>query len=144
MSRQSWQGVVIHATDGPDSDRLEMDDVRDYHKGIGWSDIGYHFVVEMVEGEAVVLMGRPFNRPGAHCRGWNDRMLGVALVGKFTATPPPPAQLVEAARIVAALLDQHGLARSAVYQHKAMAGNNTDCPGAAFPWAQFQAMVGGA
>ena len=143
MARQNWRGVVVHHTAGPDSERLEMDDIDRMHINVeGWADIGYHFVVERVESDYVAMMGRPMNRVGAHCKHHNYLYLGVALVGDFTAAPPPDAQLRVAAELVAALLDQHGLQRNKVYAHGEL--RPTECPGKAFPWARFRALVAGA
>jgi len=49
-------------------------------KGRGWSDIGYHFVVDR---NGAVAEGRPLARSGAHCRGRNANSIGVTLVGGF-------------------------------------------------------------
>lgn len=141
--RQNWRGVVIHHTAGPDSDRLEMDDIEKLHKsGNGWAGIGYHFVVERIDSSYVAIMGRPMNTIGAHCKQHNRLYLGVALVGDFTVAPPPDAQLQLAAKLVAALLDQHFLPRDQIYRHSDL--RPTECPGKAFPWAKFRALVAGA
>ena len=55
-------------------------EVRD-RKGNGWSDIGYHYIIE---GDGKVEYGRPISRIGAHCRGHNRESLGVCVVGNNT------------------------------------------------------------
>jgi N-acetylmuramoyl-L-alanine amidase len=52
-------------------------------KGRGWTDIGYHMVIETCGGE---FRGRPDDRLGAHVEGNNQGNLGVCLIGdtKFT------------------------------------------------------------
>ena len=45
--------------------------------GRGWSDIGYHWVIEYY-GELVA--GRPIYKLGAHCKGYNDA-IGLCLCG---------------------------------------------------------------
>ena len=140
MSRIAWQGVVVHQTEGSDGPGLETDNIREYHKTKKmWADVGYHFVCELIERGYEVVVGRPMNRVGAHCRGFNAKYLGVALAGSFMIYPPPPEQLEKAAQWVAALLDEMDVPRDRVYYHDELC--DTNCPGLAFPKAEFRQMV---
>lgn len=62
---------------------ISADDVREWHTaeapdGNGWSDIGYHFVIDL---DGRIETGRPLDRVGAHTKGHNKSSVGVAYVG---------------------------------------------------------------
>lgn len=44
----------------------------------GWSDIGYHWVVEL---DGSLHAGRPEEISGAHCKGHNSSSIGICYVG---------------------------------------------------------------
>ena len=46
--------------------------------GNGWSDIGYHYLVDR---DGTVTEGRPIEKSGAHARGHNTGSVGIALWG---------------------------------------------------------------
>jgi N-acetylmuramoyl-L-alanine amidase len=58
----------------------KVEEIRRWHTGKGWSDIGYHFVVDR-QGE--VCVGRPVERVGAHAKGHNKNSIGICLIGGF-------------------------------------------------------------
>jgi hypothetical protein len=54
-------------------------EVRKWHvDGRGWSDIGYHFLIDR---NGNVAGGRPIERTGAHVKGHNTGTIGVSLFG---------------------------------------------------------------
>lgn len=54
-------------------------EVKEWHvKGRGWSDIGYHFLIDR---DGTVAKGRPITRNGAHVKGHNTGTVGVSLFG---------------------------------------------------------------
>lgn len=56
-----------------------IDEIRRWHvDGNGWSDIGYHYVIDRAGN---VGLGRPVARTGAHTRGHNTGTIGVCLLG---------------------------------------------------------------
>jgi len=138
--KRDWRGVVVHMTEGPDTDGLESKGYKAYHLSLGWRDIGYHFVVEKIDGGVWPVVGRMLNEVGAHCRCFNTRYLGVALAGDFTTTPPSDDHLSSAARLVAGLMDEFSMpTEGALFRHCDL--KDTTCPGAAFPWEKFKLMV---
>ena len=137
-----WERIVIHHTAGADRAGLEAEAIRQFHMGErGWSDIGYHFLVERVGAAYWVLCGRPLHHVGAHVRGKNRGSIGVALVGDFTDSPPGSEQLEVAARLVAGLLTALEIPIREVCGHASLSNNPTECPGAWFPWLEFLEMV---
>ena len=69
--------IVIHC-----SDTNEQDDALSIHKlhlSFGWDGIGYHKVI-LQDGN--IENGRPEYWPGAHVLGYNNKSIGVCLIGK--------------------------------------------------------------
>jgi N-acetylmuramoyl-L-alanine amidase len=56
-------------------------EIRRWHvEERGWSDIGYHFIIDR---NGNVVEGRPIERVGAHVRGHNSNSIGICLIGGF-------------------------------------------------------------
>ena len=86
--------IIWHCSATKEDVPVSVEQIRDWHvNGNGWSDIGYHFVVEL---DGSVKAGRPVSRMGAHVRGHNRDSIGICYVGgldaagapKDTRTPP--------------------------------------------------------
>ena len=56
-------------------------DIREWHRARGWTDIGYHWVID---GEGHIRQGRPWEQIGAHVKGHNRNSFGVCVVGDNT------------------------------------------------------------
>ncbi|NHJ84882.1 MAG: N-acetylmuramoyl-L-alanine amidase [Asgard group archaeon] len=67
--------LIIHCSDSP-YDHHGVESIRKWHKERGWSDIGYHWVIER-SGE--LKKGRLYY-PGAHTLGQNNET-GICLCG---------------------------------------------------------------
>lgn len=129
-----WERIVIHHTVTPDGDGLlDLEAIRRFHtdsppRGRGWSDIGYHWVVEKVgAGSYAAVMARPMYRNGSHVGGHNTGSLGVALVGDYSASEPPRAQYDAAAELCAALCRTLGIRTDQIFPHRHF--KSTACPG---------------
>ena len=76
--------IIIHCTDttpnwwADKSAQEKVDEVRRWHLDRGWSDIGYHYLIDR-NGE--VIEGRPVEKTGAHVKGHNTGTIGVSLFG---------------------------------------------------------------
>lgn len=71
--------IVVHCSATPEGKHFSTETIRDWHvNGNGWSDIGYHWVVEL---DGKVRAGRPEQRVGAHVRGYNRSSIGICYVG---------------------------------------------------------------
>jgi hypothetical protein len=83
--------IVIHCSDNlPTQDTGAME-LRVIHmtpppRGMGWRDIGYHFVLRR---DGRRELGRPIEQIGAHVAGYNANSIGVCLVGGWTQISPP-------------------------------------------------------
>ena len=83
-------GIIIHATATRPawmhgaSIALKVAEVRRWHvKDRGWSDIGYHFLIDR---DGKVAAGRSLERTGAHVAGHNTGTIGVAMFGGHGST----------------------------------------------------------
>lgn len=122
-----------------------------YHaKNLGWSDIGYNFLVDRF---GTIWQGRAGGSQlavrGAHTLGFNSTSTGIAVIGNFEEAKPDPEVLRSIVHLAAWKLDMYGRKpgrRVGVYSHgsdKFRAGekvrlpvidghrdtNDTACPG---------------
>lgn len=134
------KGIVVHHSADLDSDLLDYERIREFHtRKRRWRDIGYHAVIERVNGEYVAIIGRPFHEDGAHCVGRNEETLGVCFVGNYESAPPPKAQLEVGARLIAGLCHLAKIPVEAVKPHRDFAA--TACPGKNFPMDELRRAV---
>jgi N-acetylmuramoyl-L-alanine amidase len=70
--------IIIHCSATPEGRDVSTEEIRQWHLDRGWSDIGYHFVVEL---DGTVYDGRPLEVAGAHARGHNSQSIGICYVG---------------------------------------------------------------
>ena len=71
--------LIVHCTatrEGDDSINVEV--IDGWHKRRGWSGIGYHFLI-LIDG--TIEHGRPIDKMGAHCKGYNKNSIGISYVG---------------------------------------------------------------
>lgn len=58
-----------------------MKDMQKYHQEVQkWNDIGYSFAVG---GDGLVYQGRGFNVIGAHAPSYNDKSVGICVIGDW-------------------------------------------------------------
>ena len=83
-------GIIIHCT----ATRAEwwagkrtsekVAEIKRWHvEDRGWSDIGYHFLIDR---DGTVAAGRPLGRIGAHTKGHNTGTIGISLFGGHGST----------------------------------------------------------
>jgi len=143
--RMNKTHVVIHHSLTADTSTVSWDAIRRYHmEQLGWSDIGYHLGIELVGTRYEVLMGRPLDANGAHCKEarMNIIGLGVCFIGNFDLAPPPPAMLHEGAKHLSAIMRTLSIPidRAHVHPHTEFAPYKT-CPGTQFPLDSFIALL---
>lgn len=142
--------IIIHHSLTKDSGTVSWGSIRNYHTGPnGWSDIGYHFGVELVQSgqsggyalnEYEILLGRMPDQIGAHCLGKNSNSVGVCVVGNFDEGPVPPRQWAKALQLVRWLRRQYEIPVERVLGHREAAPNRT-CPGKNFDMDRFRKAV---
>ena len=70
--------IVVHCTATKEGQYIDVNTIRKWHKQRGWSDIGYHFVIDI---DGYVSLGRDVKKIGAHVKGHNKYSIGVCYVG---------------------------------------------------------------
>lgn len=128
VARRARKVIVHHSA----TRRLNSDSetIRGIHiVENGWSDVGYHFIIEMGR----VRLGRPIWRMGSHDAGENHDSIGICLVGDYREGFDEPGvwawpQLVT---LCADLLDQLDLPTEVLRGHREdePASTPTACPG---------------
>ena len=85
--------IVIHCSDSPNGRPVTVEDIDRWHGERGfqrqehWTDIqnptlehiGYHFVIGV---NGALLTGRHLDEVGAHAQGYNQKSIGICVVGK--------------------------------------------------------------
>lgn len=77
--------IIVHCTATPPDWRgkqpfsLKVAEIRRWHvEERGWSDIGYHYLIDR---PGTLAVGRPLDRVGAHVAGHNIGTIGICLLG---------------------------------------------------------------
>lgn len=79
---RSIDSIILHCTDSNlmVHDQHALKYLYDWHvRENHWSDIAYHFVISKSKG---IEIARPINIKGAHCHGYNEYSIGIALTGQ--------------------------------------------------------------
>jgi len=79
--------IIIHCTATREGDDISVDTIRRWHLARGWSDIGYHYVIDI---KGSINAGRPIELIGAHTKGQNKYSIGIAYVGGVEADGVTP------------------------------------------------------
>ena len=141
------QYIIIHHSWTEDGISLDTPAIKRYHtKTLGWSDIGYHYLLEKYFGEWQILKGRMDTDIGAHTKGFNDKSIGICLVGNFDSHPPDNAALTLLARLVRSLQEIHDIPIKNVIGHResyTLLGQPVikTCPGEKFDMDKFRALL---
>ena len=115
--------IIIHHTASTKDDSAA--DIHAYHKNsLGWAGIGYHYLIRK---DGIIERGRPEDCIGAHCYGWNDLSIGIALCGNFETEEPTAAQISSLLELAAYLKDKYNLADAYIFGHRDK--DATACPG---------------
>lgn len=76
--------IVVHCAATRPSMDIGVSEIRAWHLQRGFNTTGYHLIIRR---DGTYEMGRPWNRQGAHARGWNRNpkdgklTFGICLVG---------------------------------------------------------------
>ncbi|CAH0549450.1 unnamed protein product [Brassicogethes aeneus] len=106
-----------------------MRSMQDYHQlNHSWNDIGYSFAVG---GDGRAYMGRGWDRVGAHAPKFNDKSIGICIIGDWSADLPPERQL----KVTQDLIEM-GVRDGAIQKDYILLGHKqtkkkgaTECPG---------------
>lgn len=80
--------IIVHCSATRKGENFDVAEIRRWHvEGRGWSDIGYHFYIDLY-GE--IHKGRDIAKMGAHCKGQNRNSIGVCYCGGVEADGKTP------------------------------------------------------
>ena len=140
-----WSTVVVHHSATRSGSARSFDR---YHKGKGWDELGYHFVIgngsETPDG--MIEVGARWNKQkhGAHCKTadnyFNEHGIGICLVGDFTKTRPTARQMAALERLTTFLCATCRIPPDRVVTHGAVT-RKTVCPGRNLPIGQVRRAV---
>jgi len=133
--RRPWRHIVIHhsASNGGNAEQFDV-----AHRERGWDELGYHFVITNGQGgpDGLVQVGSRWRKQkhGAHCGGtpnneYNERGIGICLVGDFTNEMPTRAQLTSLRRLVDYLATTYHIPAESIITHRDAPNAHTSCPG---------------
>lgn len=132
--------IIIHCSDSNWGSAAE---IRRWHLARGWQDIGYHFIIgngfprpafQVSSFDGAVEVGRTLDgddqiigpENGAHSLGYNDRSVGICLIGTESFTAKQFGALIV---LVTDLAKKFGIASGAILGHREteLSGGKT-CP----------------
>ncbi|XP_055375390.1 peptidoglycan-recognition protein LB [Condylostylus longicornis] len=124
--------VIIHhsyipgACETTDDCKKAMRSMQDFHQiDRGWNDIGYSFAIG---GDGNIYYGRGFNVVGAHAPKYNNKSVGICLIGDWRTELPSEKMLKAAQAIIKYGIENgHVDPNYELYGHRQV--RNTECPG---------------
>ncbi|MFP4053035.1 MAG: N-acetylmuramoyl-L-alanine amidase [Phycisphaerae bacterium] len=130
-----WKYIVIHhsATDGGNAKVFDR-----AHRGRGWDELGYHFVICNGNGGdcGKVEVGSRWRKQkwGAHTGGtpdneYNNVGIGICVVGSFQDSLPSRSQLNALRELVTWLAAKYDIPAQNVIGHQDAPNAATCCPG---------------
>jgi len=148
VDERDWEYIVIHHT-ATSSGNVEQINQEHLHRtdahGNHWLGIGYHFVIGngdgMPDGQIEPTFRWNQQLQGAHAgvEAYNQRGIGISLVGNFEETSPTVGQLASVKRLVAILAAEYGILPENIVGHGDITA--TACPGRLFPMAEVRQSV---
>lgn len=115
--------IILHHAAGNGS----VESVHNYHKGLGWSGIGYHYYVRK---DGSIYRGRPEEMVGGHTSGYNYCSIGVCAEGNFQTDVMSDAQREAIRALVLDIRTRYPDTQT--IRHKDVAA--TACPGKNYPF----------
>lgn len=130
--KMNWTHIIIHTSA---TKRGNAAIIRRYHMDeLHWSDIGYNYVIGngTDSGDGQIEVGRPLDRPGAHCIGYNDKAIGICLVGDHDHVPLTNKQYSALRRLIDRLKVEYHIPTQNILGHRETESGKAQgktCPG---------------
>ena len=123
---RSIDKIIVHCSATREGQHVTVQQIRQWHLQRNFADIGYHYVIYL---DGTVHKGRPLEKAGAHCKGYNAHSIGICYVGGLDRQGKPKDTRTAAQR--AALLTlirelRQRFPRATVHGHREFA--NKACP----------------
>jgi len=137
--------IIVHHSLTKDSGTVSWGAIRKFHtQTLKWAGIGYHAGVELVmSGSELyyeILMGRMWDRSGAHTRRHNQNSLGICFIGNYDTLPAKKQIIQTGAKVIALWLRLFGLSIDDIYSHNDFDAYKT-CPGTLFDMEYLKTCV---
>ena len=111
--------VIIHCSATREGQDISAETIRRWHTSSprNWSDIGYHFVIEL---DGTIKKGRDIDEKGSHTKGENYDSIGVCYIGELERDGKTPKdtmtemqdismlELIKSLRLIFGELSIHG------------------------------------
>jgi len=107
--------IIIHCSATEKGKRISIEEIERWHKNRGWSEIGYHFVIEL---DGQIKRGRDLDVVGSHVQGHNAGSIGICYVGGLINGKPADTmtgtqevslwRLIDSLRVILGDLDIYG------------------------------------
>ena len=139
--------IIIHHSLTEDGATVSWNAITDYHVNVnGWKDVGYHYGAELVGDRYNIFKGRMDNEDGAHCIGFNDKSIGICLVGNYDISEPCEQQIALLKKLVNSLREIYGIPLENVLGHWETYGLRgvpveKSCPGNKFSMTNFRRVL---
>lgn len=126
--RKTTDHIVVHCAATPPDMDIGRREIDRWHRGRGFLGIGYHFVIRR---NGDIEKGRELEAIGAHARGFNNRSIGICLVGGVDEHNKPQDNFTEEQKKNLALLIDQMLTiwpDCKVVGHRDLPGVQKACP----------------
>lgn len=128
--------IILHHSLTKDSKTVSVGAIRKYHtKTLSWSDIGYHFLIELMRDDIEIVCGRMLDKKGSHCRGFNTDSIGICFIGNYDLEEPSKEMWDAGVKLVAFLMRQYDII--SIKGHVDYNSKKT-CPGKLFDLQKFR------
>lgn len=113
--------IIVHHSGGSDANTLldtsnqTAQIIKDYHLSLGWENVGYHWLIEK---SGRIVKGREENYHGAHCTGWNQKSIGICVIGNFDITLPTKEQEISLTKLLKEILVRYPQCKDKIYPHR--------------------------
>lgn len=119
--------IILHCSATKVFRDFSANDIRRWHRERGFSDIGYHFVVDL---DGTVEIGRPIDQIGAHCLNHNRLSVGICYIGGLDLDGRPcdtrtDAQRVALPAVIRRIRRNHP--RTTIHGHREFAAKACPC-----------------
>jgi len=127
--RRTTDFIAVHCSATKAFQDIGAAEIRKWHvEDNGWSDIGYN---QIIRRSGAIELGRPLHLAGAHVKGYNNRSVGVCLIGGLGAAGEPEDNFTEAQYRSLQLTLDYWLAiypNAVVKGHREFPGVSKACP----------------
>ncbi len=107
-----------------------------------WSDTGYHFIIGngIYSKNGKIYSARPVHFVGAHTFGYNQKSIGICLIGNFDYSEPSFKQYRSLIRLIIQLKLEFKNIKAIIAHNEAKDCKKT-CPGKLFPTERFNKLI---